>query len=137
MYYQILAFIIHRKIQKSHIKTINLKCLPQNDHAGWFSISDIQDYFEYIMKKDETLTANRSIKKYINKIENGITFKNKTGYYFELSTLETIKLLKKTENKIAKDKKWWKCTSFTNYWISNWYIQIIELILVYCNSSYF
>ena len=58
------------------------------------------------MKKDETLTANRSIKKYINKIENGITFKNKTGYFFELSTLETIKLLKKTENKIAKDKKW-------------------------------
>ena len=30
---------------------------------------------------------------YINKIENGITFKIKTGYYLELSTSQAIKLL--------------------------------------------
>ena len=41
---------------------------------------------------------------YINKIENRITFKIKTGYYLELLTTETMKLLGSTENKIAKDK---------------------------------
>ena len=30
---------------------------------------------------------------YINKIENRITFKTKTGYYLELLMLETVKLL--------------------------------------------
>ena len=47
---------------------------------GSYSVSDIQDYFEYIIKKHETVTDNPSIKIYINKIENRITFKIKTGY---------------------------------------------------------
>ena len=38
-------------------------------------------------------TDNPSIRKCINKVENRITFKVKTGYYFELLTPETIKLL--------------------------------------------
>ena len=33
------------------------------------------------------------MKIYINKIENRITFKIKTGYFLELLTLETMKLL--------------------------------------------
>ena len=41
---------------------------------------------------------------YINRIENGITFKIKSGYYLELLTPETMKLLGSTENKITKDK---------------------------------
>ena len=41
---------------------------------------------------------------YINRIENRITFKIKNGYYLELLTLETMKLLGSTENKITKDK---------------------------------
>ena len=41
---------------------------------------------------------------YVNKIENRITFKIKTGYYLELLTPETIKLLGSTKNKITKDK---------------------------------
>ena len=34
-----------------------------------FSVSDIQDYFDYIIKKHETLADNPPIKIYINKIE--------------------------------------------------------------------
>ena len=41
---------------------------------------------------------------YVNKIENRITFKIKTGYYLELLTPETMKLLGSTKNKITKDK---------------------------------
>ena len=44
---------------------------------GSYSVSDIQDYFEYIIKKHETVTDNPSIMIYINEIENRIMFKNK------------------------------------------------------------
>ena len=40
---------------------------------GLFSVSDIQEYFEYIIKKHETITDNLSIKIYVNKLENTIT----------------------------------------------------------------
>ena len=49
---------------------------------GSYSASDIQDYLEYILKKQREETDNPSIK--VNKIENRITFKIKTGYYLEL-----------------------------------------------------
>ena len=45
-----------------------------------YSVSDIQDYFEYI-RKHETLTDNPPIAIFVNKIENRITFKIKTGYW--------------------------------------------------------
>ena len=58
---------------------------------GSYSISDIQDYFEYILKKDGEKTVNLSIKIYVNKIENRIfMFKVKKGYYLELLTPETV-----------------------------------------------
>ena len=47
---------------------------------GSYSISDIQDYFEFIIKKHETLTENPPIQIYPQKIKNGIVFKIKTGY---------------------------------------------------------
>ena len=59
---------------------------------GSYSVSDIQDYFECIIKKHGTVTDNPSIKVYVNKVENRITFKMKTGYYLKLSTPETMKL---------------------------------------------
>ena len=49
---------------------------------GSYSASDIQDYLEYILKKQRKETDNPSIN--VNKIENRITFKIKTGYYLEL-----------------------------------------------------
>ena len=69
-----------------------------------YLISDIQDYFEYILKKHNENVDNPSIKIYVNTIENRITFKIKNGYYLELLTPETMKLLGSTESKITKDK---------------------------------
>ena len=60
---------------------------------GSYSVSDIQDYFEYILKKHGENIDNTSIRIYVNKIENRISFKIKTGYYLELLTSETMKLL--------------------------------------------
>ena len=52
----------------------------------------------------EKKQLNRSTKIYVNKIENIITFKVKKGYYLELLTPETIKLLGSTKSKVTKDK---------------------------------
>ena len=77
---------------------------------GSYSVSDIQDYFEYIMKKHGENTTKPSIQIYASKIENRITFKIKNGYSLELLTEETMTLLGSTENKITKDKNR-KCTT--------------------------
>ena len=44
---------------------------------GSYSVSDIQDYFEYILKKHGESVDNPSIRMYINRIESRITFKIK------------------------------------------------------------
>ena len=41
---------------------------------GSYFVSYIQDYFEYILKKHNEKIDNPSIRKYVNKIENRITF---------------------------------------------------------------
>ena len=71
---------------------------------GSYSIADIQDYFEFIIKKHETLTENPSIQIYPNKIINRIVFKIKTGYKLELLSPETMKLLRSTKKFVDKDK---------------------------------
>ena len=58
-----------------------------------------------ISKKHGERTDNPSIKLYVNKMENRVTFKIKTGYQLELLTPETMKLLGSTEKKISKKKK--------------------------------
>ena len=60
---------------------------------GSYSVSDIQDYFEYVIKNHETVTGSPLIEIDINKIENMITFKIGTGYYLKLLTAETMKLI--------------------------------------------
>ena len=60
--------------------------------------------FEYILKKHGEKTHNSSIRIYVNKIHNRITFKIKTGYYLELSSPETMKLLGSTKSEIDKDE---------------------------------
>ena len=57
------------------------------------SVSDIRDYFKYIIKKHKPLTDNPPISVHENKIENRITFRIKKGYYLELLTPETMKLI--------------------------------------------
>ena len=55
---------------------------------GSYSVSDIQDYFQYILKKHGENTDKLSIKIYVNKIESRITFKIRNGYSLELLTKE-------------------------------------------------
>ena len=93
--------------------------LPDGSH----SISDIQDCFEYIIKKHETVTVNPSIMIYVNKIGNRITFKIKTGYYLQLLTPGTMKLLGSTRSKITRNEN---CENMSH-------LEITELLLIHCN----
>ena len=90
---------------------------------GSYSVPDIQDYFEYILKKHSESVDNPSIRMCINRIENRITFKIKNGYYLELLTPETMKLLGSTESKITKDKNGENVP----------HLEVAELVLVHCN----
>ena len=57
MFYQILVFVIHGKMQKKSYKNNKCKISARTWNEefelldGSYSISDIQDYFEYILKK--------------------------------------------------------------------------------------
>ena len=64
-----------------------------------YSIFDIQDYFEFLIKKHETLNENPPIQICPNKIKNRIVFETNTGYKLELLTPETIELLGSTKNR--------------------------------------
>ena len=90
---------------------------------GSYSVSDIQDYFEYILKKHGEDIDKPSVQIYVNKIENRVTFKIKNGYSLELLTPETMKLLGSTENKIIKDKNGENVP----------HLEITEVVLVHCN----
>ena len=90
---------------------------------GSYSVSNIQDYFEYILKKYGENIDKPSVQICVNKIENRVTFKIKDGYSLELLTSGTMKLLGSTKNKITKDK--------TGENIPH--LEITEAILVHCN----
>ena len=45
---------------------------------GSYSVSDIQDYFEFIIKKHDTFTENLPLEIYSSKTKNRIVFKIKT-----------------------------------------------------------
>ena len=92
---------------------------------GSYSASDIQDYFEYILKKHGEDIDKPSVQIYVNKIENRVTFKIKDGYSLELLTPETMKLLGSTENKITKDKNGENVP----------HLEITEVVLVHCNIA--
>ena len=72
---------------------------------GSYSVSDIQDYFEYILKKHGESVDKPSVQIYVNKIEDRITFKIKNWYSLELLTPETMKLLEALKIKYLKIKK--------------------------------
>ena len=61
--------------------------------------------------------------KYINNIENRITFKIKTGYYLKLLMSETIKFLGSTKSKVTKDENGENVP----------HLEITEVILAHCN----
>ena len=90
---------------------------------GSYSISDIQNYFQYILKKHGENTDKPSMQIYVNNIKNRITFKIKKGYTLELLTKETMQLLGSTKNKITKDKNGENVP----------HLEITKVILVHCN----
>ena len=90
---------------------------------GSYSVADIQDYFEFIVKKHETLTENPPIQIYPNKIKNRIVFKIKTGYKLELLTVETVRLLGSGKKEVDKDKDGKNMPK----------LESVEVVLVYCN----
>ena len=90
---------------------------------GSYSIFDIQDYFEFIIKKHETLTKNTPIQIYPNKIKNRIIFKVKTGYKLELLSPETTKLLGKPKKHTDEDKNGKDVPK----------LESVEVVLVHCN----
>ena len=55
---------------------------------GSYSVSNIQDYFECIIKKHETIADNPPVQIYMNKSKNRIVFKRKTGFKLGLLTKE-------------------------------------------------
>ena len=127
--YQTLAFTIHGKTLKKSYKNNKYKISAslRNEEFelpdGSYYVSDIQFYFEYMLKKHETVTDNPSIMIFLNKIENRVTFKTKTGYCVELLTPETVKLIGSTRSKINKDKNGENVP----------HLEIIELVLIHFN----
>ena len=127
--YQILVFITHGKnIKGSYNNNIfKVSALTWNDKFelpdGSNSVPDIQDCFEYTLKKHGENIDNSSVKIYVNIIENRITFRIKNGYSLELLAPETMKLLWSTENKISKDKNGENVL----------HLEIAEVVLVHCN----
>ena len=69
-----------------------------------YSIADIQGYFEFIIKKHESLTENPPAQIDPNKIKSRIVFKIKTGYKLELLSSEMMKLLGSTKKDVDQDK---------------------------------
>ena len=68
---------------------------------GSYSISDIQDYFEFIIKKTWNFYWKPPIQIYPNKIENRIVL---TGYKLELLTPETMESLGSTKKMLIQIK---------------------------------
>ena len=71
---------------------------------GSYSIADIQDQFEFIIKKHETLTEIPPMQIYPNKIKSRIVFKVKAEQKLELLSPETMKLLGSTKKMLIKIK---------------------------------
>ena len=79
---------------------------------------------EYILRKYGENIDNPSVRIYVNKIENRMAFKNKTGYHLELLTPKTMKLLESTEGKITKKKKNGENVP---------HLKITEVVLIQCD----
>ena len=90
---------------------------------GSYLISDIQDYFEYIIKKHETILDTSPILIYVNKMKNRIVFKIKSGYKLELLSKETIALLGSLSDTVDSNKDGEIVPK----------LELVEVVLVHCN----
>ena len=90
---------------------------------GLYSVSDIQDYFECIIKKHENIVDNPPVQIYTSKIKSRIVFKIKAGYKLELLSPETMKLLGDKNKDVAQDKDGEDVSKLGS----------VEVVIVYCN----
>ena len=104
--------MLYMEKQESHTRT-----------TAKYSVSDIQDYFKYIIRKLETVADYLPIRRNLNQIQNGITCRIQAGYYLELLTSETTKLLGSAKSKITKDDNGENVPR----------LEITEVVLVNCN----
>ena len=90
---------------------------------GSYSIAALQNYFEYIIKKHETIADDSPVLIYVNEINNRIVFKVKSGYKLELLSKETMKLLGSSSDTSDGDKNSELVPK----------LESVDLVLVHCN----
>ena len=90
---------------------------------GSYSIAAPQNYFEYIIKKHETIADVSPMLIYVNEINNRIVFKIKSGYKLELLSKETMRLLGSSADTIDGDKNSELVPK----------LESVDLVLVHCN----
>ena len=88
-----------------------------------YSIAALQNYFEYIIKKHETIVDVSPVLIYVSKINNRIVFKIKSGYKLELLSKETMRLLGSSADTIDGDKNSKLVPK----------LESVDLVLVHCN----
>ena len=90
---------------------------------GSYSIAALQNYFEYIIKKHETIADVSPVLIYVNEINNRIVFKIKSGYKLELLSKEMMRLLGSSSDTIDGDKNSELVPK----------LESVDLVLVHCN----
>ena len=88
-----------------------------------YSIAALQNYFEYIIKKHETITEFSPVLIYVNEINNRIVFKIKSGCKLALLSKETVKLLGSSTDTTDGDKNSQLVPE----------LESVDLVLVHCN----
>ena len=91
--------------------------------GGSYSIGALQNYFEYIIKKHETIGEVSPVLIYVNEINNRIVFKINSGYKLELLSNETMRLLGSSTDTIDGDKN--------SELVSK--LESVDFVLVHCN----
>ena len=75
--------LYHGKIKSYKNNKFKISALTWNEEFELLDVShsvlDIQDYFDYIIKKHETVTDNHPVRIYVNKIEIESHLKSKQG----------------------------------------------------------
>ena len=90
---------------------------------GSYSIDALQNYFEYVIKKHETIADVSPVLIYVNEINNRIAFKIKSGCKLELLSKETMRLLGSSADTIDGDKNSELVPK----------LESVDLVLVHCN----
>ena len=90
---------------------------------GSYSVSDVQDYTEHIIKNHDTLRTNPPFQIYINRINKRLVFKTKDGYKVELQAPEIMKLFDWIKKFIGKTKNG-KIVP---------HLEVVEAVLLQCN----